>query len=157
MKPFKIYANAKRSFTIIAATFPRLVTLLFNNINTIKIISSLKAKLLSKVTIKTQYLFSVVANRVKLRMLMANKVTPIKTNLIVSFKSIVSNLVTITMTSNIIASMKMLVKATTTIPVMLKITAQPLVGRFRLLGGLDPKTLGEMDGSTLGDLDFIMS
>ena len=51
MKPFKIYANAKRSFTIIAATFPRLVTLLFNNINTIKIISSLKAKLLSKVNI----------------------------------------------------------------------------------------------------------
>ena len=102
-------------------------------------------------------MFSVVANRVKLRMLMANKVTPIKTNLIVSFKSIVSNLITITMTSNIVASMKMLVKATTTIPVMLKITAQPLVGRFRLLGELDPKTLGEMDGSTLGELDFIMS
>lgn len=155
MRLFKIYATAKHSFTIIADTFPEVVTLLFNNINTIKIISSLKDRLLSRVTIKTQYLFSVVSNRVKLRMLMANNVAPIKTNLIVSFKSIVSNLITVTTTSNIIASMKMLVKATATIPVMLKITAQPLVGRFRLLGELDPKALGEIDGSTLGDLDFI--
>lgn len=66
-----------------------------------------------------------------------------------------SEKILITITTNIIAQSLGLVKLDFDSSSTIKIIATALVGRFRLLGELDPLTLGEMDNDTLGTLDFI--
>lgn len=43
MRAFKIFATPKRVFKIVADTFPRLATLIFNNTNTIELIGLIGA------------------------------------------------------------------------------------------------------------------
>lgn len=154
MRAFKIFATPKHVFKIVADTFPRLVTLIFNNTNTIKIIGLIRARLKSNVTLKIQSLFTITDARVKLHMLMSNIVAPIRFKISAIPKSIESEKILITITTNIIAQSLGLVKLDFSSSSTVKIIASVLVGQFRLLGELDPLTLGEMDNDTLGTLDF---
>ena len=154
MRAFKIFAAPKRIFKIVADTFPRLVTLIFNNINTIKIIGLIRARLKSNVTLKIQSLFTITDARVKLHMLMSNIVAPIRFRITATPSSLESEKIVIVVTNNIIAQSLGLVKLDFNPSSTVKIIAAALVGQFRLLGELDPLTLGEMDNDALGTLDF---
>lgn len=154
MRAFKIFATPKRVFKIVADTFPRLVTLIFNNTNTIKIIGLIRARLKSNVTLKIQSLFTITDLRVKLRMLMSNIVAPIRFRITAIPSSLESEKIVIVVTNNIIAQSLGLVKLDFNSSSTVKIIAAALVGQFRLLGELDPLTLGEMDNDTLDALDF---
>lgn len=134
--------------------FPKLVTLLFNNINTIKITGIIRALLKSNVNLKIQSLFTITDLRVKLRMLMSNVVAPIRFRITAIPSSLESEKIVIVVTNNIIAQSLGLVKLDFNSSSTVKIIAAALVGQFRLLGELDPLTLGEMDNDTLGTLDF---
>lgn len=154
MRAFKIFAAPKRIFKIVADTFPRLVTLIFNNTNTIKIIGLIRARLKSNVTLKIQSLFTITDARVKLHMLMSNIVAPIRFRITAIPSSLESEKIVIVVTNNIIAQSLGLVKLDFNSSSTVKIIAAALVGQFRLLGELDPLTLGEMDNDALGTLDF---
>lgn len=134
--------------------FPKLVTLLFNNINTIKITGIIRALLKSNVNLKIQSLFTITDLRVKLRMLMSNIVAPIRFRITAIPSSLESEKIVIVVTNNIIAQSLGLVKLDFNSSSTVKIIAAALVGQFRLLGELDPLTLGEMDNDTLDALDF---
>ena len=154
MRAFKIFAAPKRIFKIVADTFPRLVTLIFNNTNTIKIIGLIRARLKSNVTLKIQSLFTITDARVKLHMLMSNIVAPIRFRITAIPSSLESEKIVIVVTNNIIAQSLGLVKLDFNSSSTVKIIAAALVGQFRLLGELDPLTLGETDNDALGTLDF---
>lgn len=154
MRAFKIFAAPKRIFKIVADTFPRLATLIFNNTNTIKIIGLIRARLKSNVTLKIQSLFTITDARVKLHMLMSNIVAPIRFRITAIPSSLESEKIVIVVTNNIIAQLLGLVRLDFNSSSTVKIIAAALVGQFRFLGELDPLTLGEMDNDTLGTLDF---
>lgn len=154
MRAFKIFATTKRVFNIVADMFPRLATLLFNNTNTIKITGIIRARLKSNVNLKIQSLFTIIAVRVKLHMLMSNIVAPIRFKITAIPSSLEREKIVIVVTNNIIAQSLGLVKLNFNSSSIIKIIASVLVGQFRLLGELDPLTLGEMDNDTLGILDF---
>lgn len=154
MKAFKIYDNTKHIFNIIASTFPKIKTLLFNNNNTERLLFYCTMQLFSFVSIKYKCLFSINESLTNLYLLCVNVITPIKTKISITFSSIsyIQTLIDIenTIGGNLINNIKIAFSNSNN----LKITSNALVGTFNYLGDFDPLVLGTMDPEILGDLDF---
>lgn len=154
MRSFNIYVKAKRTFKIIASSFPKLTTLILNLNIKLKINSLLNGILKSYSLIKIKYLFSINEQLVKLKMKMQNVISPIKFNISYKFNSIVSEKQTINIYSKIIYNIISLVKVKFNNSSTISIISSPLVGQFRLLGEMDDFSLSEFDNLDLGTIDF---
>lgn len=154
MRSFNIYVKAKRTFNIIASSFPKLTTLILNLNIKLKINSLLNGILKSYSLIKIKYLFSINEQLVKLRMKMQNNIAPIKFNISYKFNSIVSDKQIFKISSTIFYNIISLVKLKFNNISTISITSSPLVGQFRLLGEMDDFNLSEFDNLELGTVDF---
>ena len=154
MRSFNIYIKTKRTFKIIASSFPKLTTLILNLNIKLKITSLLNGILKSYSLLKIKYLFSINEQIVKLKMKMQNVISPIKFNISYKFNSIVSEKQTINIYSKIIYNIISLVKVKFNNSSNISIISSPIVGQFRLLGEMDDFNLSEFDNLDLGTIDF---
>lgn len=154
MRSFNIYVKAKRTFKIIASSFPKLTTLILNLNIKLKINSVLTCILNSYSVVKMKYLFSINEQIVKLIMKMQNNVSPIKLSIQYKFNSIVSEKQTLKINSKIIYNIISLVKLKFNNSSKISIISSPIVGQFRLLGEMDNFNLSEFDDLDLGTIDF---
>lgn len=154
MRSFNIYVKAKRTFKIIASSFPKLTTLILNLNIKLKINSVLTCILNSYSVVKMKYLFSINEQIVKLIMKMQNNVSPIKLSIQYKFNSIVSEKQTLKINSKIIYNIISLVKLKFNNSSKISIISSPIVGQFRLLGEMDNFNLSEFDNLDLGTIDF---
>lgn len=154
MRSFNIYIKAKRTFNIIASSFPKLTTLILNLNIKLKMNSLLNGILKSYSLLKIKYLFSINEQIVKLKMKMQNVISPIKFNISYKFNSIVSEKQTINIYSKIIYNIISLVKLKFNNSSKISIISSPIVGQFRLLGEMDNFNLSEFDNLDLGTIDF---
>lgn len=154
MRSFNIYVKAKRTFKIIASSFPKLTTLILNLNIKLKINSVLTCILNSYSVVKMKYLFSINEQIVKLIMKMQNNVSPIKLSIQYKFNSIVSEKQTLKINSKIIYNIISLVKLKFNNSSKISIISSPIVGQFRLLGEMDNLNLSEFDNLDLGTIDF---
>lgn len=154
MRSFNIYVKTKRTFNIIASSFPKLTTLILNLNIKLKINSLLNGILKSYSLIKIKYLFSINEQLVKLRMKMQNNIDPIKFNISYKFNSIVSDKQIFKISSTIFYNIISLVKLKFNNISTISITSSPIVGQFRLLGEMDDFNLSEFDNLDLGTIDF---
>lgn len=154
MRSFNIYVKAKRTFKIIASSFPKLTTLILNLNIKLKINSVLTCILNSYSVVKMKYLFSINEQIVKLMMKMQNNVSPIKLSIQYKFNSIVSEKQTLKINGKIIYNIISLVKLKFNNSSNISIISSPIVGQFRLLGEMDDFNLSEFDNLDLGTIDF---
>lgn len=154
MKSFNIYANTLHIYKIIADSFPKVSTLLFNNINYTKISYYCTMQLYMFLSLLSKAGFLINENYLELLLYCVNNVIPVKTKITVAFSSKIYQtdlfLGTTSFIINIINNIKILFNNTNTTT----LTASATVGKFNILGTFDPQTLGALDNKTLDNMDF---
>lgn len=156
LNKFSIYVPIKRTFNLIADGFPKLVTLLFNNINTITISVTealMKMKISVVFSLKNKITITSAIN--KLKMYMVNTIAPMKYKITYTFKSIVRQTHTFNLIFTMTSDLKSRVKISFNTLYSIAISASAMVGVFRLFGDMDNNSFSTYDNMTLSDVDFI--
>lgn len=156
LNKFSIYVPIKRTFNLIADGFPKLVTLLFNNINTITISVTealMKMKISVVFSLKNKITITSAIN--KLKMYMVNTITPITYKITYTFKSRIYQTHTFLLSLTIVSSLKSRMKFTFNTIYSIVISASAMVGVFRLFSDMDNNYFTTYDNMTLSNVDFI--
>lgn len=139
MKIFNIKVVKKRVFNILADTFPKLSTLLFNvYYNYSIVVTKIIQKMKSFTTLKMTQAFILNQSFLKVTQKCSSNIKAGTLKITYTFKSRIKESVNFIQNLSVNAIAKMRVKASLALTTTFDMVTDALVGKFRLLGELDP-------------------
>lgn len=139
MKIFNIKVVKKRVFNILADTFPKLSTLLFNvYYNYSIVVTKIIQKMKSFTTLKMTQAFILNQSFLKVTQKCSSNIKAGTLKITYTFKSRIKESVNFVQNLSVNAIAKMRVKASLALTTTFDMVTDALVGKFRLLGELDP-------------------